>query len=500
MATINPSSGQGALFELVARGRKDHYFVKDDSSSVFPYDSSYHSAAHHLSERRTMVPINQTPFGGTFDVELETYGDIMTECAFEIDLPTWYPPLFYQGQSVDPRMINRLYPIRAVGSNRSYGYVNFIAYFLFERIQFYQDQILIQEWSGDGLLARDLSEGSWCQSYLSQLVAGNTETVEDSSNVRAIQLRATPGHLQLKLPLPGMQEPRDQGLPLCAMSWQKFRVRATLRKLEDLVVCSDATVIKPAPWNESQGFSYQDEAGEVHTFLPKGILEMSAPIIHLSTLQHYVPQEVQIQLRAHPLQIPFRRQFEHVFSIGENDYVLLDKGSSAVVTRRLDGRHPTERIFWFFRNRTRWNTNRLDDFRNEYFDTHPNTITQPYPSVNGAYYYRMKFLVAGKEREDLYGAELWSDLTSFAKDDRSNGKGIHEMRWSASHSFRDSARQPEGTVNFSTADRPTLYVELANIEGNPLQSGQRMSEWYVFTEAWCVYEIQEGRGRMMFAS
>jgi len=31
MATINQSSGQGALFEHVARGVKDNYFVKDSN-------------------------------------------------------------------------------------------------------------------------------------------------------------------------------------------------------------------------------------------------------------------------------------------------------------------------------------------------------------------------------------------------------------------------------------------------------------------------------------
>ena len=66
MTTINQSSGQGALFELVARGVKDTYFVKDAKTSVFPYSASYDSSIHHLAERRTMVPINGTNFGGTF--------------------------------------------------------------------------------------------------------------------------------------------------------------------------------------------------------------------------------------------------------------------------------------------------------------------------------------------------------------------------------------------------------------------------------------------------
>ena len=69
---INQSSGQGALFELVARGVKDNYFVKDSKDSVFPYDASYGSSMPHLAERRTTVPITRTDFGRTFEVELDS--------------------------------------------------------------------------------------------------------------------------------------------------------------------------------------------------------------------------------------------------------------------------------------------------------------------------------------------------------------------------------------------------------------------------------------------
>ena len=155
MATINQSSGQGALFELVARGNKDTYFLKDSKESSFPYDASYNSSAHHLAERRTFVPLNAVTWGGSFEVEIDPYGDVMTECEFEIELPSWLPELPISSTTPNvlypPNVANGLFPITTTNSN-SYGYVNYVAYFLFERIQFYQDQFLIQVWSGDGLL------------------------------------------------------------------------------------------------------------------------------------------------------------------------------------------------------------------------------------------------------------------------------------------------------------------------------------------------------------
>ena len=76
------------------------------------------------------------------------------------------------------------------------------------------------------------------------------------------------------------------------------------------------------------------------------------------------------------------------------------------------------------------------------------------------------------------------------------------MNWSLGDQYGTiypSKKQPEGTVNFTTADRPTLYIELNNINPNPIRH-QRMSEMRVFTEGWAVYEFKEGRGRLLFTN
>jgi hypothetical protein len=508
MTSINQSSGQGALFELVARGNKDTYFLKDSKDSLFPYDASYNSSAHHLAERKTFVPINGTAWGNTFEVEIEPYGDIMTECEFEIELPTWLPnlPINTDGQLYPPNVANGLYSITST-NGKSYGYVNYVGYFLFEKIQFYQDQFLIQEWSGDGLLAKQLSEGSYTSSFLQQKLGGlinpfNTTT--NTPDVRGIQLRATPDKLTIKLPLPGIQCPGDGGFPLVAMAWQKLRIKATLRKLEDLVVCSDLTLYKSNPefypWNVANfTYSYDDV---IHTFKPIQLIDIPNPTILLSTIQHYVPPRLQEELRSTPIQIPFRRQYENNFTFGELDYISLDKGGVSAVTRRLDGRHPTEKIFWFFRTQNSLDRNRLDTFDNDYFDNRPPTPTQPYTIYPRGFFYEMKLIIAGKDRENSYQPFLWQDICQLAKDEKASGLGIGEMKWSTGDNYGiiyPAPRQPEGTVNFTTADRPTLYIELANIMGN-INDGKRKCEFRVFTEGWNVYDIREGRGRLLFAS
>jgi hypothetical protein len=97
---------------------------------------------------------------------------------------------------------------------------------------------------------------------------------------------------------------------------------------------------------------------------------------------------------------------------------------------------------------------------------------------------------------------VWDKLCQLAKDERASGKGIGEMKFNLGEMYGTiypAPRQPEGTINMSTAYRPTLYIELANVDTNPYLA-QRRSEFRVFTEGWATYDIREGRGRLLFAN
>ena len=75
-------------------------------------------------------------------------------------------------------------------------------------------------------------------------------------------------------------------------------------------------------------------------------------------------------------------------------------------------------------------------------------------------------------------------------------RGQSELRWSIPEGLGYN-RQPTGTVNFSTASRPTLAINLKNVEPNP-EDGQRTTMLQVCGESWGIYEIKDGRGRLMF--
>ena len=138
--------------------------------------------------------------------------------------------------------------------------------------------------------------------------------------------------------------------------------------------------------------------------------------------------------------------------------------------------------------------NALDN--NEYTD-----LINP-ASPDGQFYNAMKLIIAGRDREYDYPSLVWQDMEAYAKDEIDSGYTISEMRWNLGDIYsmpRPFSRVPNGSINFTTADRPTLYFQLNNVPNQTI-SGQRKVELRVFMEGWNVYEIQQGRGRMLFAN
>lgn len=484
-SAIPQSSLQGSLFELIARGKKDTYFVTDKEGSGSAFNPFYKASTPMLQERRTETPLNAPQFGNTFELTINKYGDVLTECNLLIDLPSWLPPLpvVAGGTTLPPIDANSKFWITDP-SGFSYGYTNYIGLFLFERIEFYQDSALVQQWSGDELFAIQATEGSWNSTYLANQQLGGVD--QGLVPGRNIAYRATPGRLRLALPLPGLQTPEDGGFPLCCVQLQDYRFRIKLRRLEDLIVSNNG-LVKPNPFATT--FQYRLPGGTLHTFAPVLRESFGQPTIQLETLQAYIDPSVRQSLQNTKQSIPFRRPFENIFTFGEADYVALDVSSIAASSRRLDACHPVERLVLFFRT-----ANALD--RNEY-----SNLVNP-GSPDGQFYNELKLIIAGRDREFLQSPLVWQDIMSYAKDEIDSGHNISEMRWNLGDLYQEQrpfSRVPNGSVNFTTADRPTLYVQLNNTPNQTI-SNQRKTEMRVFMEGWNVYEVERGRGRLLFAN
>jgi len=469
------TSSEGGLFELVARGEKDKYFMSHTPEAVVPFSYNMNTWPASLEETRQTQPLNMVDFGRTVEWEMDSFGDLLVAASFTIELPTWLP------NAVAP--LNRKTVI-ADASGTRYGYTMGIGAFLFEQIQFYQDQVLLQEFSGDFLYM-----WTHLQSTLNQETLALKEFGSHSGSVLDIQRNATPGKLKLRLPLIGCSHPDDGGLPFVALPSQKYRLRAKIRRLEDLVE-SSAGGIKPAPWSRSD-LTWTDSTGNKTPIQPFTRENIGKPLITLETTQKYVRQDIQELLKTTANQIPFLRPFENILSLDKADYSSVEKGDTSLITKRIDGRHPAEGILISFQSDFYAEKNQLWN------------LVNPLPNATGStdYYNTMKLLVAGKERESEWSSEIWQGLSPYTKCEKCPGIPLSWISFTYGPGFGYRAperRKPSGTLNFSSADRPTLWMNIQDTLPN--SRGQKKVKLRATTIGWGLYRIEDKRGTLFFGN
>ena len=465
------ATAEGSLYELIARGNKDVYLFSDDSKSVFLFDSSYEAQAPLLTERRVVPPVSTAEFGRSVEFVFDLVGDLMKEPSILIKLPTWLP--------VTQAALNTKSIIKDT-SGVTYGYTQGIAYFLFENIQFFQDNILLQEFSGDTLWALSKNSGSYSRGFLTM-----EETGDHDGSSFSIQKNATPPLLRLELPLIGCHQ-GEPGFPQRGAMRHTYRLRCKLRKLEDLIEASDQRQ-KPTPWNTLMTVQSVREINDSPILQPFTTLrrEQIAPIeLQLETTQVYVDNEMQQALEKIPTKVRFRRLFENTFTQSSLEYTSVVAGGISQVKRRIDGRHPTSRLIWYFRSATDILANRLYSVSTNSGKPYFNTVT---------------LVIAGGQREAPQTPQVWRDLTNYAKEESDSGIELNTMNWTlgVTPPGRPEFDTTTGAVNFSTADKPTFFIDLAS-PGTP-QVGGATTQLNVIQEGWAQFQTDGKGGAELFS-
>jgi hypothetical protein len=456
----------GSLYELVSRGNKDVYFQEDSIEAQSLFDNRYGPSAPVLHELRRIPALNTPDFGRSSEFQLEIAGDVIVSPTLVIDLPTWLPPI-YADQNPTSVILD--------ASGVTYGYTRGIAYFLFERIQILQDNILLQEFSGDALWIQTRARNS-----LNHGLLDNQLTGIHSGTALQIGRNATPGRLRLQLPLVGTQSIEDGGFPMLKLPNQAYKIRIFLRKLEDLIEASDGRE-KPTPWDRNNFQIQTARNGAFTTFSTLTRNDIGTPQIQLETRHIYTSDATREKLKEEPLEIPFERIYENIFSQNPLEYA----SAAPLITRRLDARHPCSRIILAFRS---WQ------------DMRANQLWKISSDISGGEYYsQLKLLIAGRDRESLWTSLVWKELENHAKEERDSGMNLATMNFGLGDKKGTRAptasRQPEGTINMTTADRPTLFMELTDIV-----TGQKRSELRVIVETWAVFLAENNRGTLMYAN
>jgi len=465
------TSAEGSLLELVARGKKDVYFMNSEKNAIVPFSYNMKTWPATLHETRQTQPLNMIDFGRSVEWDMEVFGDILISAALVVELPTWLPLIIAPLNQTN---------IISDASGQTYGYTQGVGAFLFEQIQFYQDQLLLQEFSGDFLYA-----WTHLNSSLSQEALLLTEMGCHSGSPLEIQRNANPRKLTLRLPLIGCAHPDEGGLPFVALPGQKYRIRCKIRRLEDLIE-SSSQAVKPAPWTRSD-LSLRNKNGNITPFIPLTREQIGKPLITLETTQCYVRQDLQALLRQTRIEIPFLRPFENKLSLDPSDYVAVGNGGASYITKRIDGRHPAESLLLFFQSEYNIERNQLWNFKN--------------PLGTGEYYNTLQLLIAAKEREKLWDNKLWQHISPWVKCEKTPGIPLSFLSFSVGPQYGYKApeqRKPTGSINFTAADRPTLWMDLQDTL--PTSSGQKRVTLRAITIGWGLYLVDEGRGTLLYGN
>lgn len=438
------ASSEGSLYELMCRGKKDTYFYEDNKDSVNIFETSYQQQEQVIREIRRIPPTTGTDFGKMLEFPIDIVGDVLDSITLVITLPTWFPPVV--ARSFDTVQISDL-------AGTTYGYVNGIAYFLFEKIYLYQDNTVIQEFSGDYLWASSRIKGTY-----SDILIVAEETGSHDGAKASIGANAMPGTVRLRLPCIGCT-PADKGFPLVSTTAHTYKLRCKVRKLEDLVESSDETQMgKPTPWDMAMQVT---SVTGTTAFRSLGRSSLAPLKVQLETQHLFLTNVSKEALRSTPIEVPFTAVYENIFTqtVSEN--------SSVGVNRRIDACHPSERMMWYFRKIADINANRLWK------------LTAGFSATG--------LVVAGRTREANWQPSVWRDVTNFAKERVDSRLEIYTMNWGIGWTSpqKYKGRQADGTLNFTTADRPTLYMNL--VEGAATELRVVVNSWGSF--------LTDGRGR-----
>jgi hypothetical protein len=153
-------------------------------------------------------------------------------------------------------------------------------------------------------------------------------------------------------------------------------------------------------------------------------------------------------------------------------------GGASVVNRRIDGRHPTSRLIWYFRSTADIMANRLY------------SIATP---ANKPYFTTVTLNIASQTREAPFEPFVWRDIVNYSKEAKDSGLEIYTMNWTLGTMppLRFDVKDATGTVNFTTADKPTFYIGLTN-PGLPVSNPT--TQLNVIQEGWAEYNT-DGKGR-----
>ena len=442
------------LLELVSRGKKDTYFTHGATRSFF--HGVYPKCAAFTEEVYITQARNAGAFGTWVEFPIEHRGDLVRDVKLRLTLPTWLPT---GAASVNGTGLVTLL------DGSTLGYVNGVGHYALERIQLYNDQILLQEFWGEQLAWRNAQIRSDVQT-----IALGTTLGYRYESVLAVGRSATPPTYYVPSPL--------MELPLVALSGTRLRLRVLLKPLEQLIVSSAGTAYL-APWGRRLSVQAMQN-GSVDT--SQVILardQIAAPGLSLEAVHVYVPKDIRGWLKSRSWQIPIVQMQQQLFTLEDNQYNLASTTATPVtLPLRLDMIGAVSQLFFAVQSQGSVLSNLLNVY----------TASDGSPFLTS-----IRLNIANIDRVQSLSTDVYKLVVPYWKHIRTNLDEIYTMSFGGI-----DETQAAGTLNLTRATRPVFYITLKGVPYD-YRSSDRTAYLRIYGLSWNVFEIEHGSCKVMFA-
>ena len=469
---------EGALLDLVARGRKDAYFVGAAPGSRRLWGADYERRGPSTREIVIQNPEAAARFGHWVDIDLPRYGDVLMSADIRIQMPTWLPP--------DVAAVNRRSGVSVTvestqwpGTFLHYGWTNGLANYLVARWALYADSRMLQEGWGDF--------NSWFPDMetthmKAPLLHATTGTHADGE--LPIQRNATPPELVFRLPIVGLQGDDDAGLPLCSLRGQRLYVRLWLAPKEELVESSvkefvyDASLNRhlpvyelcPAPWGGRTGKLVR---GGVETaFRTLEEWQIGQPHVYARYSVVHLDEETRRTLQAETQDIVFYEQRRENFVLGEGDW-----NPTARLTRRLEIHGFFQALYVGFLTEARRRQNKYRDIN---------------PPGGGEWLVDLALFVNSTERIHAWPPRHFQELANNTQMLRDVESDLYFLVFGVAPD-----RGPSGVCNLSRTQKVNLALRLEDVPADPV-TGSKLAVGSVLGLSWNVFRVEGGVGRVVY--
>jgi len=467
----------GALLDLIARGKKDAYFLQSSGAKSW-FQSSYERRSPSARVIQTEYPTAPARFNHWVDIPLPTNGDVLLATDIRIQMPSWLPAAV-AALNTKQNVIKVQGPD---GNFYRYGWTNGIANFLVQRWSLFMDNIEIQKGWGD---YNDWNADSETTHLQAPLI--HTSTGTHNGTAVSIQLNATPPEVLFRVPIAGCQSRTDTGLPLIALRNHRLVLRLWLLDKTALVESEQTGTVNglpiyencPAPWGgkpiqvlDSSGNQILSVSGQKTV----ADYDLGHPVVYgRFTILHLDPDMRDI-MRTIPHSIRYKQQNREDFTIANMDWPTLPT-QIVKYTKRVELLGIYQRLLLSFRSYARVQQNKYRD------------ITPP---GNGEWLNNVSVLINGTERILPWVPKITRKLSQNLQLERDVARGLYFLVFGVSPD-----NEPAGPILLAQTSKVILAMELAYAPLDPAFTS-RQTFVSITGESWNIMDIQDGIASIRF--